>query len=148
LEENLSGEECSLMGFVERLYKIKDNLSVAKFASICGIKESAMRMYFNGSVPSLDKASKIASAKNVSLDWLANVGNSHANFVTQDAGFSILEECVLSIEDVLSEHAINISSYEKAYYVKSLYSVIIEEKCAGVKSDIMQKAKEFLMLIK
>lgn len=55
----------------DRLDELRGNESIAAFAKMCDIQENTMRLYFSGSIPSLDKAQKIARNCGVSLEWLA-----------------------------------------------------------------------------
>ena len=56
-------------GFAERLrIIIGDNVS--SFARKAGVPEGSLRQYLAGSLPGIDKAARIASAGEVSLDWL------------------------------------------------------------------------------
>lgn len=45
--------------------------STNSFAKKCGIRESTIRGYLSGSIPSLDKAAILAKAAQVDLTWLA-----------------------------------------------------------------------------
>ncbi|ELB2793228.1 helix-turn-helix transcriptional regulator [Aeromonas hydrophila] len=58
----------------DRLEQLRGKLSYREFAERCGMSESGIRKYFPpfDSVPSLDKATAIASAYGVSLEWLAS----------------------------------------------------------------------------
>lgn len=54
-----------------RIKTLMGNLSESAFAQKCKIPLSTMRKYLSGSTPGLDKASQIAEANGVSLEWLA-----------------------------------------------------------------------------
>jgi phage repressor protein C with HTH and peptisase S24 domain len=56
--------------FAERLEEIKGNMSTRAFSRTCGLTNSVMRKYFKGSMPSIDKAAKIAKAMGVNIKWL------------------------------------------------------------------------------
>lgn len=55
----------------ERLEFLKGEMSVRQFALKTDLTEGALRKQLNGSMPSLETAYKIASACEVSIDWLA-----------------------------------------------------------------------------
>jgi len=58
--------------FSERLRIAIGNESTNRFAKKCGIGESLVRKYLNGSLPGIDKALAMARASGVSLDWLVS----------------------------------------------------------------------------
>ncbi|MEW5885876.1 MAG: helix-turn-helix domain-containing protein [Pseudomonadota bacterium] len=55
----------------ERIKQAIGDEPVAAFARRCGIGESLLRKYLQGSEPSASNLVKIATAASVSLDWLA-----------------------------------------------------------------------------
>lgn len=57
--------------FSKRLIQLRGAKSRRDFASEIGVSEGAIRMYENGSWPSLEVALRIAENYNVSIDWLA-----------------------------------------------------------------------------
>lgn len=57
--------------FSERLRVAIGSESTNKFALKCGISESLVRKYLAGSIPGFDKATAMARAAGVSLEWLA-----------------------------------------------------------------------------
>lgn len=61
--------------FLERLNLLKGRRSEADFARQCDLPYATMRMYLKGSMPSLDKAEKIATAHDVSIDWLFGISD-------------------------------------------------------------------------
>ncbi|EFO32457.1 transcriptional regulator [Roseibium sp. TrichSKD4] len=61
----------NLEEFPDRLKALIGTSSVLAFASKCELPGSTVRKYLDGSIPSLDKATQIARACNVSLEWLA-----------------------------------------------------------------------------
>lgn len=63
-------ENKGITGFADRLKLVLKNESVNGFAERAGLKEGSIRQYLSGSTPGIDKASQIASAANVSLNWL------------------------------------------------------------------------------
>lgn len=60
-----------LKSFHDRLNFLFEGRSRNAFAKMYGIGESTFRSYFEGSMPSLDKAAIIAEGAEVSLVWLA-----------------------------------------------------------------------------
>lgn len=56
--------------FSERLHELQGDMKDIEFSKLCGIPNATMGMYKKGSLPSIEKASAIAEAFNVSLDWL------------------------------------------------------------------------------
>lgn len=56
--------------FVDRLKLVLGRESVNSFAKRAEIPEGSMRQYLGGSIPGADKATKIAAAGSVLLDWL------------------------------------------------------------------------------
>lgn len=57
--------------FSDRLKLAMNGESTNSFAKKCGYRESTIRGYLAGSMPSLDKAAHIAKAAGISLQWLA-----------------------------------------------------------------------------
>lgn len=57
--------------FSERLKLAIGSESTNSFAKKCDIRESTIRGYLSGSMPSLDKAAVLAKAAHVDLTWLA-----------------------------------------------------------------------------
>ncbi|TDB51522.1 helix-turn-helix domain-containing protein [Photorhabdus khanii] len=63
--------------FKDRLKQAIGNESGNSFAKRCGISEAALRTYLSGKTyPSLDKLAILAEKCEVSIEWLANGGNS------------------------------------------------------------------------
>lgn len=62
-------EKCD--GFSERLKIAIGSESTNAFAKRCELRESTIRGYLSGSMPSVDKAVALAQAANVNLEWLA-----------------------------------------------------------------------------
>lgn len=56
--------------FYERLQQLKGSMNEAEFARMVGIPATTMKNYYGKSMPSLDRAAKIATAFGKSLDWL------------------------------------------------------------------------------
>jgi phage repressor protein C with HTH and peptisase S24 domain len=56
----------------DRIKAIQGNDSVSVFAKKCGFRESTLRGYLSGSIPSIDKADQIAKAAGVNLQWLVS----------------------------------------------------------------------------
>jgi phage repressor protein C with HTH and peptisase S24 domain len=56
--------------FIQRLCEIRGDMSTRAFSRACGLTNSIVRKYFSGSIPSADKAVKIADAMGVNLRWL------------------------------------------------------------------------------
>lgn len=56
--------------FHKRLKTLQKNISDAEFARRCELKYTTFRGILEGKIPSLDNAAKIASANNVTLDWI------------------------------------------------------------------------------
>lgn len=54
----------------DRLREIIGQGSVHAFAKRCEVSGTAMRQYLEGSIPSADKAARIASQSGVNLQWL------------------------------------------------------------------------------
>ncbi len=70
--------------FSERLQEAIGDESVNSFAKRCGISQTAMRSYINGSLPSIDKAQKIAETAHVSLLWLiTNQGTADTSSIDE-----------------------------------------------------------------
>lgn len=65
-----ASEKCD--GFSDRLKLAINGESTNSFAKKCGMRESTIRGYLAGSIPSLDKALAISRAAGVSLEWLAS----------------------------------------------------------------------------
>ncbi|MER9851207.1 helix-turn-helix domain-containing protein [Mesorhizobium sp. M0106] len=57
--------------FAQRLEIALDGEKPGTFAKRSGIGDSTIRKYLQGTIPLVDKAAELASALNVSLDWLA-----------------------------------------------------------------------------
>jgi len=57
--------------FSKRLTQLRGAKSRRDFANEIGVSEGSIRMYENGSWPSLEVALRIAQNYNVSIDWLA-----------------------------------------------------------------------------
>lgn len=55
----------------ERLRTLVGHRSVREFSRLTGIGNTTLQKYLDGAVPGLDKASQIARACDVSLEWLA-----------------------------------------------------------------------------
>ncbi|MDO4235408.1 S24 family peptidase [Pseudomonas sp.] len=65
-------------GFNQRLRQAIGSETIYSFAKKSGVSEPLLRKYLSGeSVPSLEKAWKMAVTANVSLDWLAGKGAPH-----------------------------------------------------------------------
>lgn len=58
-------------GLSVRLSALQGDKSTAEFARKCGIGESLVRKYLDGSTPGPDKAIKIALATGTNIQWLA-----------------------------------------------------------------------------
>lgn len=58
-------------GFSERLRAALGGETVHSFAGRCQIADTAMRKYFSGSMPGIEKAVLMAEKAGVSLEWLA-----------------------------------------------------------------------------
>lgn len=57
---------------VQRMKEMIGDESVSSFSRKCGVSEAVLRSYLNdGRTPSIDKATAIAEAGGVTLDWLA-----------------------------------------------------------------------------
>lgn len=54
-----------------RVQQMLANQNLSRFAKSCGIAESTLRAYMNGSIPRFDAAVMIAHAAGASLHWLA-----------------------------------------------------------------------------
>lgn len=86
----LAGNNSDL--FSDRLKIAMGGESTNAFAKKCGYRESTIRGYLSGSMPSLDKASHIAKAAGVHLQWLATgegqqwVAHATGSGKTEDAG--------------------------------------------------------------
>lgn len=57
--------------FKDRLVQALGGQSVNGAAKVCGISQTLMRKYLDGSLPSVDKAVQLAKNLNVSISWLA-----------------------------------------------------------------------------
>ena len=89
-----------LPGFQIRLRQAIGTMSVNKFAEKGeGISESNLRKYLSGTIPRLDKATAIASASGVSLDWLATGQASHEKDAAEPAPAS--EDMMVLMLDVV-----------------------------------------------
>lgn len=64
-------EHTPVKGFTRRLRQIIGERSVHRFARECGLSDSLMRKYLNGSYPGLDRLVRLAEAGGVSVEWLA-----------------------------------------------------------------------------
>lgn len=70
------------IGFGSRLAGAMGLMSQAELARLSGVSKSAISAMIKGSEPSLFNAARIASALDISLDWLANgigLPNTHAS---------------------------------------------------------------------
>ncbi len=56
----------------DRIKLLQGGDSVSVFAKKCGFRESTLRGYLSGSIPSIDKADQIAKAAGVNLQWLVS----------------------------------------------------------------------------
>jgi len=61
----------NLETFADRLRHVLGDESVNSFAKKCGMGESKIRSYLNGSLPGIDAAATIARASGYELKWLA-----------------------------------------------------------------------------
>ncbi len=59
------------MSFSERLKIAIGDKSLRQFAKECNLTSTTLHKYLHGSMPSIDKAVRIANVANVSLQWLA-----------------------------------------------------------------------------
>ena len=63
--------------FSERLVELRGNLSNVEFAKMCGLNTPDIQRYVTGkATPTIEKLAAIASAYNVSSDWLIGLSNS------------------------------------------------------------------------
>lgn len=74
-------KEYLLMGeFHKRLKLLQKNMKDSEFAKLCDLKYTTFRGILEGKVPNFDNAAKIASANNVSLDWLYGAVEAQETF--------------------------------------------------------------------
>lgn len=102
------------MSFSERLKIALKSESVNSFAKKAGISESVVRKYLEGgSLPSIDKAVKIADAANVSVAWLvAGEGTADMGGVEEN------DFAVLPLISAVKKGEIIASSSERFAYNK------------------------------
>lgn len=65
--------------FNERLKQLQGSMRDAEFSRKVGVKVQTLKMYENGSSPSVEIAGKIADACEVSLDWLTGRSDQRNN---------------------------------------------------------------------
>lgn len=71
----------------ERLQSVIGNRSKSEFARLCGVPESSVRQWVDGtSLPSAEKLMAIASATGISIDWLL-LGKGSKNSIGHGADF-------------------------------------------------------------
>ncbi|MEL6783751.1 MAG: S24 family peptidase [Pseudomonadota bacterium] len=63
-------EENEISAFIERLELLRGSDSIPDFARRCDVIPNTMKNYFGNSLPSFENLRKIASACNVTTDWL------------------------------------------------------------------------------
>lgn len=71
--------------FKERLKSAIGDESVRSFSKRCGISESVIRKYLNGSYPVLDKLPSLADAAGTTMEWLIGVDNENELNISDNA---------------------------------------------------------------
>lgn len=118
-----------------RLQAVIGRESVSSFARRCGLAESVLRTYLkDGRMPPLDKASAIAAAAGVTVDWLATGSGAHVAAEARavyaavpagpaDGAAPTLDATVLAtvLETVLETPGAGVSTEELAARVVDLY---------------------------
>jgi phage repressor protein C with HTH and peptisase S24 domain len=69
--------------FAQRLKELQGTTKDSEFSRLVGVKVQTLKMYENGSLPSIEIAGRIAAACDVSLDWLS--GRSEERNYSQSA---------------------------------------------------------------
>lgn len=80
----------------ERIKELMGEDSLRKFSLKVGMSDGAIRKILQGSTPSLDSALKIATACNVSIDWLATGKCAYSE--------KVIERSDLSVEHIAPKH--------------------------------------------
>lgn len=89
--------------FKERLVEVIGNESVRSFSSRCGISESVLRKYLNGSYPNMDKLPRIAEASGRTMEWLLTGEDKNIESQSYDPNSQLdVRELELAIKAVKS----------------------------------------------
>lgn len=100
---------------------------VAAFGRRSGISESLLRKYLVGAVPSLLKAAAIASAANVSIEWLATGRGSRKRVPSQPADLGDLDRLtrtVAAVEEGLRSVKLTLPPDKYAELVAAAYQLM------------------------
>ena len=113
--------------------RIKDCIgtnSINSFAKKCDMAESLIRNYINGSIPSLEKATRIADTAGVNLQWLATgEGEKEKKSTPQPStafDIELYNLIILKTEIIIAKNLITITPQKRLEIYQSVYDFLKE----------------------
>jgi len=138
--------------FISRLKDIIGNESIHGFAKSCNIPNSTIRMYLNGSTPSIDKITQICAIKNIDIKWLITGEETDAEEInnknlSQLAEEILLQKCIIELEKFSDEKQITITPEKKAKIICIAYNNALKDTKNGLIPNTTDTITSLISLI-